>query len=563
MKRKVYIFALICLSISGVLSAQVPPLHWAIQTNSPDFKTFENMALDHDGNILTVIRANSVFDFAGIEMSAPNLLDNQAFGSILIKIDPNGEVLWFRSLRGPWQIFTSLAGIDIDAENNIYVSYYGSSQLENASPIGGLYALSPRTTDNFIVKISPDGEGMWYVTALNIGSIGTTPGVKVSTDGAVYLCGRFAGSVIFGGTTLVNQNIGSLFLVKFNADGDVLWSKTISSLNGDVGLNIAMETASDGSLYLAGTWRGDSLNVGHLSVQNELAFTLNSDRWIAKIGPDGTAQWLVREHSSGSQSSPILKLTPEDELMVISSKGEDQLSIGDFVLNASGNVLSRYSASGEVISASLFSGYTSFPSSIASIGDGAYFFASSFSDPSLSFGGLEVFNTGGFTGTRDAFVAKMNALGEAEWIYSFGNEETEIARNVSVSEMGRLVLGGSFSGFELDIQGTLLLANTPFVEEHFIASFSTALATRSATALKQLLAYPNPFSENVQFDAEALKAFQNATLTVYSSSGAEVHRATWRDIESGQISLAHLPQGAYVARISDGEKSLHTKIVKQ
>ncbi len=570
-----YLVTALCWWHFGSVYAQVPPLQWALQTSGPQAplssgaptKTLDAMAIDHDGNILVSIRVSDVLNFAGMEIYNPSLLGNQGIGSILVKLDPSGNPIWFRTLKGPWQSNIACNTIDVDAENNIYIGYYGQSQLENASSIGGLYVMSPRTIDNFIVKLSPDGEGLWYSSTLQIGGIGSNITVKSSPDGGVYFCGTFPGSVNFNGVPLVNQNLGSLFLVKFDDQGNVLWNKVIYSLNGYTGIGAALETASDGSVYLSGYWEGDSLNIDHLSVQNDLAFTLNSDRWIAKIGPDGTAQWLVREHSVANQWLTNIAVTPEDDLLVLSHKGADDLFIGDYTVSNEGVVLSHYSAMGEVISASLLGGSLgsefASPPSIVSNGDQSYFLCGGFSSPTYMIGGLQISNLGGSTGTGDAYVLKMNAAGEAEWMYSFGSEESEFVQFVEGSEMDRVVLGGSFFGFELDIQGTTLTAHTPFMREAFVASFSTALATSGAEALKQLLAYPNPFSENVQFDAEALQAFGNATLLVFNTNGVEVYRKQLQGIDAGQISLAHLPQGAYVARISDGKRSLHTKIIKQ
>ncbi len=552
-----------------VTHAQSPELQWAAMTNSGNYKDMQAMTTDGDGNTLVVIASFAAFNFAGSLLPHYSLL-SISFGPTLIKLDPFGNILWHRSLRGLNQLSVSCWGIETDVENNIYVSYVGTSIGANASNIGGLNVVSPVSSDHFLVKISPEGNGLWFKIAnqVSINGAGNSPRLTVAPDGCVYSCGYFQGTVNLDGNLFENESSGSIYLWKNDPDGNTLWTKKFASPLGYIWQASSLVAGHDGSVFITGLWEGDSLRIDDHVILNDLAFTGNADRWICKIAADGTTQWLVREHSAGYENNAQLTFTPENHLLAVAYTDQDVVNIGDILVNGPGVVLSRYSDTGEVISGIMLGNalgeYPFFqPPVIISPEQNSILIAYEYNAPNLSFGGMEVSNAGGITGTTDAFIAKVNSAGEAQWIYTISSEESEVANFIGLVDSDHFVVGGSFTGIELNVQGTALIPHTQFEIEHFLASFSTTLNTRTAEALQQLLAYPNPFSENVQFDAEALKAFQNATLTVHSSSGAEVHRAAWRDIESGQISLAHLPQGAYIAKISNGVKSLHTKIIKQ
>lgn len=564
MKPKNQILALLCILTLGVTHAQTPGLQWASQTGSPFGKTMQAMAIDYSGNTLVAIYSTESFDFAGSQISYESLLDSTS-GATLIKIDPEGNVLWHRSLRGPLHTDVNCGGITTDLDDNIYVTFRAASAEENAVTIGGLEVTSTWLSDNFLVKISPEGDGLWYRQAnYTTGFSSNQYGLcKVGGD-AVYVSGFLGTSVNFDGVSLNNEGFISYYVVKHDLEGNVQWAKLVGTIFGFVWLD-AMEVDSEGSLYLAGEWLGEPLQIDSLIIENELEFTGNSDRWICKLSPEGVAEWLVREHSDGNQRLPMLTMSPTDELLVMSEIQNEDLYIGDSLVSGTGVVLSRYSASGEVLTASLVGsnlGDFVLAPSIVSADSGSFYAAGSYTTSTFNFGGLDVINPGGNTGTGNAFVAKMDLLGEAEWIYTFGNEESETARFVDAKNADRLVVGGSYTGLELNIQGTILTPNTAFNTEQFIASFSTVLNTRTAEALQQLLAYPNPFSENIQFDAKALQAFENTTLVVFSTNGVEVYRKQLQGHALGQLNLAHLPAGAYVARLSDGKRSLHTKLVK-
>jgi uncharacterized delta-60 repeat protein len=92
----------------------------------------------------------------------------------------------------------------------------------------------------FVVKFAPDGSLTWQRiwNGTTIRGLGR-PDVAVSADGSVYVTGVTA------------DNGGDAVLLKFDANGNLLWERAWGGTASDQGF--AAATASDGSVYIAGT----------------------------------------------------------------------------------------------------------------------------------------------------------------------------------------------------------------------------------------------------------------------------------------------------------------------
>ena len=96
--------------------------------------------------------------------------------------------------------------------------------------------------------------------------------LTTGSDGSIYIAGETYGDL--DGQT--NNGNSDVFISKFNPDGAKEWTRILGTSYED-GAN-ALTTGSDGSIYIAGSTRGD------LDGQ-----TLNgsSDVFISKFNPDG------------------------------------------------------------------------------------------------------------------------------------------------------------------------------------------------------------------------------------------------------------------------------------
>jgi PKD repeat protein len=130
----------------------------------------------------------------------------------VVKFDGNGDMLWLvgggeGATEGAW-------GITVDGSDSPYISgvfegpvTFGESSLECAG-----------YRDVFVAKLDSDGHWLW---ALSAGGTEFDEGYALATDetGDVYVTGYFAGSALFGDTTLSTQGEFDVFVARLSPEG--------------------------------------------------------------------------------------------------------------------------------------------------------------------------------------------------------------------------------------------------------------------------------------------------------------------------------------------------------
>jgi len=117
-----------------------------------------------------------------------------------------------------------------------------------------------------------------FVWTRFIGSIGTiSRALTTGPDGSVYVAGTTKGTTLDG---QINAGGNDAFVIKYTPDGTKVWTRLIGTTQNDSAT--ALTTGSDGSLYVA-------------SIKSDLsATTITSDNSVdvlTKFAPDGTKIW--------------------------------------------------------------------------------------------------------------------------------------------------------------------------------------------------------------------------------------------------------------------------------
>src|ERR1035441_1329723 len=78
----------------------------------------------------------------------------------------------------------------------------------------------------------------WIKTAECSSNTAYGEGYNLASDfaGNVYLTGVYSNIITFGSDTLIDTGAGSVYLVKYNSQGDVIWAKTSVSSGTGVGV---------------------------------------------------------------------------------------------------------------------------------------------------------------------------------------------------------------------------------------------------------------------------------------------------------------------------------------
>ncbi len=180
-----------------------------------------------------------------------------------------------------------------------------------------MQAPSPNTGANILlVKCNSNGDFLW---AKNEGGPGAArvAGVAVDGQGNSLLTGMLGGSpnhtAIFGPYTFVADTFDG-FLVKHDAEGNVLWANQIGGPSTEYATGVAIDKAGNG--YITGIFGSQVLTLGPtttlLSNGNKLVFAIKYD-------PQGKVLVAQREALCGGAFNPVIAVGPKQDIYLAGS----------------------------------------------------------------------------------------------------------------------------------------------------------------------------------------------------------------------------------------------------
>ena len=273
--------------------------------------------------------------------------------------------------------------IDVDS-NIIWENTYGTDEIENG------YSITETNDGGFVVAgisgIKGSGDYSAYLVKFNNNgdTIWTRSHGGAADDAASCVCATSDGGVVFTGYT---ESFGAgnkdIYLVKLNQNGDTSWTKTFGSEYSDAGGCVAQ--TSDGGYIVTGRY--------HTASNTSDAFLLKTDSL-------GNEQWIKHYSKSTSDAGFCVKETSNGGYIIAGVTG-DGFSFSDIFIiktNSYGNVEWANSYGRDESDA----GY-----SVVQYNDGGYIVA-------------------GGTGYKYAYLVKVNTLGDTLWTRTYGSYNNPI-----------------------------------------------------------------------------------------------------------------------------------------
>ncbi len=205
--------------------------------------------------------------------------DNIAFGGFqnsligirdgfLVKFNASGVRTWATYVRGNSDYFDA-GGMDIDAQNNIYVVGRGFSCPNNVC-----------RSDAFMAKYNSSGVQQWQIAYGSASDDDSGADCAIDAQGNLYMAGTTSSvtDIAYNGLVMTAPAENNAFLVKFNASGQRQWATYFGGSGDDYGNACAIDP--QGNIYLAG-----NTNSGALAVTGGHQTTLGggSDVYLAKF----------------------------------------------------------------------------------------------------------------------------------------------------------------------------------------------------------------------------------------------------------------------------------------
>jgi hypothetical protein len=237
--------------------------------------------------------------------SAPTSFDREGF---IAKYSPAGVPQWTKYFptKTDSTAYVELAATDGNKRITVAGQFQGTLNLGGAN----LVSLSvPDDTDLFWAELDAGGNHLWSKSFhATLGA--SVTGLAVGPDGNPVLFGDFRGSINFGGGALVSVGPGTnLFLVKFDAAGNHLWSRRY----GDNGYAAAAGMAIDAlnRICITGDLGGD-INFGGGTLSPVTA----PDIFLARFTSGAAHVWSKRFGGTGYEQGRTLAFASNDDVLL-------------------------------------------------------------------------------------------------------------------------------------------------------------------------------------------------------------------------------------------------------
>jgi hypothetical protein len=154
----------------------------------------------------------------------------------------------------------------------------------------------------------------------------------VDAAGKPYVTGYFKSPTItFGSFTLTNTGSEDLFLVKYDASGNVLWAKSAIGTESDYGFSVAVDAA--GNPYLGGVFGSPTINFGSITLTN----TSGGDMFLVKYDTGGNALWAKCTGGPAIAVAMSIAVDASGNPYVAGEFGSPTINFGSTTLTSAGS----------------------------------------------------------------------------------------------------------------------------------------------------------------------------------------------------------------------------------
>ncbi|WP_162176212.1 FG-GAP-like repeat-containing protein [Candidatus Magnetobacterium casense] len=211
-------------------------------------QTFGGAYTDYGNSVATDAQNN-------IYLGGYSYPSSDVTNGFLRKYDSSGNMLWKTDFTGAVTSKPNFVHqVKVNSEGNVLVGGYFSGTLTI-----GTTTLTSSVNNSFISKISPSGQVTWLKSLSGSGSNGLAK-MMLDANNNIYLGGAFQGTFdLDPGSGVVSKTaVGSndSYMLKLSKDGDYLWSRTIGSASGTVGLSGFCLNPANNDIYVTGEFSG-------------------------------------------------------------------------------------------------------------------------------------------------------------------------------------------------------------------------------------------------------------------------------------------------------------------
>ncbi len=253
--------------------------------------------------------------------------------------------------------------------------------------------------DVYLIRFDADGDTLWTKT---YGGTDSDYGksVQQTADG---------GYIIAGYTNSFGAGYQDVYLIKTNASGDTSWTNVFGGAGGDYGY--AVDQTSDGGYIVAGETNGFGAG--------------NVDIYLIRTNADGDTLWTKTYGGSGYELSNSVQQTADGGYII--GGQTDSYGAGNTDL-----YLIRTDADGDTLWTKTYGGIGyELEYSVQQTTDGGYIIAGH----TFTFG------------SNDVYLVKTNSAGNTLWSKTYGGIDVDLGNSVQQTTDGGYIIAGNTYAF--------------------------------------------------------------------------------------------------------------------
>ena len=317
-------------------------------------------------------------------------------------------------------------------------SIFMAGQFQGAINLGGANLVSAGSYDIYLARYTADGAHVWS-RRYGDASSQSAFDLAVNSLGQPALVGSFQGTVDFGGGPLTSAGGYDVYVAKFDANGNHLWSRRYGDPSDQLGTGVGC--GSGGHVAVTGLFSG-TVNFGG----DTLTSAGGTDVFLFQLdSSSGFHMWSDRFGDGNDQSALDLAAHVQGRITIV-GRADGSINFGGGVLTSVGGsdvFIAQFESWGAHRWSDLYGGVqhdaaygVDFHRSSQSVAVTGHFAVTA------NFGGAPLTSIG----STDLFLAKYDTNGNHMWSYRWGTNAQDIARDVSVSPLGEVAFTGYFEG---------------------------------------------------------------------------------------------------------------------
>ncbi|WP_426492747.1 hypothetical protein [Hymenobacter sp. 102] len=338
---------------------------------------------------------------------------------------------------GPWLAQSTetrsavLQRLATDAAGNTYLTGRFTGQIR----FGATRLVSQGRSDAFVAKLTAGGQWAWAVGVGGAESDGATD-LALDAQGNLLVAGSFTGRVAFGEREAVSQGGQDVFVAALTQQG--AWRGVLTAGGPGQDEALALAAGPQNTVVIGGRFQGEAVFGAH-----RLQAAASNDGFVARLDQSGTWTWATSVGASEQGAVRRVAINGQGEVVATGYVGgtarfgaypvAGQGTHNAFVAQLSGNGTWQWATAG--LSAS-----TTYGNALALDEQNRVYVAGSYSG-SASFGSHHLSSQGG----DDAYVARLSAAGQWQWVTSVQGQALETSQGLALSALGTLYVVGSSS----------------------------------------------------------------------------------------------------------------------